>query len=195
MHARELEAAAETLERKRRQVVHAFVAAVTVAAVAIAIGPSFTRIGLVLGIGAAFEVLLACAFWFDRRELIERLALDPAAYVIPAVASFGSRVAALRERERLAAWIRSVACEPERPGSFHLPDRARAFAREFETVAQELARPTATVQAPVAVACRRLLTRPVQSPLYNPNLPEEDLAALLRRIRAGIAAPPSVEDQ
>jgi hypothetical protein len=131
----------------------------------------------------------------DRRELIERLALGPAAYMIPAVTSFGSRVAALRERERLATGIRSVACEPERPGSFHLADRARALAPEFETVAQEFARPAATVQAPVAVACRRLLTRPVQGPLYNPNLPEEDLAALLRCIRSGIAAPPSVQDQ
>jgi hypothetical protein len=171
------------------------VAVVTVAAVAIGIGPFFTQIGLALGIGAVFEAMLAFAFWFDRRELIERLALDPTAYTIPAVARFGSRIAALRERERLAAWIRSVACEPERAGSFHLSDRARAFAREFETVAQELARPAASVQAPVAVACRRLLTRPVQSPLYNPNLPEEDLAALLRRIRAGIAAPSSAEDQ
>ena len=171
------------------------VAVVTVAAVAIGVGPFFTRIGLALGIGAAFEAVLAFAIWLDRRELIERLALDPTAYVIPAVASFGSRIAALRERERLAAWIRSVACEPERPGSFHLSDRARAFAREFETMAQELARPAASVQAPVAVACRRLLTRPVQSPLYNPNLPEEDLAALLLRIRAGISAPSSAEDR
>jgi hypothetical protein len=42
------------------------------------------------------------------------------------------------------------------------------------------------VQPATAVACRRLVTHPVQSPLYNPNLPEEDLAALLLRIRSGI---------
>jgi hypothetical protein len=194
MNARELEAAAEILERRRRRAVQAFVAVVAVAAAAVAVGPFFTRIALALGVAAAFEAILAYAFWVERRELIERLALDSAAYMIPAVASFGSRITALRERERLAAWIRSVAREPERLGSFYLADRARAFAREFETVAQELARPAATVQAPVAVACRRLLTRPVQSPLYNPNLPEEDLAALLRRIRSGIATPPSAED-
>ena len=52
-----------------------------------------------------------------------------------------------------------------------------------------IAAPSARVEPATVVACRRLLTRPVQSPLYNPNLPDEDLAALVFRIRAGINSP------
>jgi hypothetical protein len=55
-------------------------------------------------------------------------------------------------------------------------------------LAHELAAPAARVEPATAVACRRLVTRPVESPLYNPNLPEEDLRALLLRIRAGITS-------
>ena len=65
--------------------------------------------------------------------------------------------------------------------------RAAIYGQQLETPARELASPAARVEPAMAVACRRLLTRPVESPLYNPNLPEEDLRALLLRIRAGIS--------
>jgi hypothetical protein len=189
MNARELEAMVATLGRRRRRSLHALVVAAVVAAVALALAFVSTRAALALAAGAAAEVLIAGGLWLSRRELIERLALDPDAYAIPDVARFGARIAAPRERERIAALLQSVVKEPERPQSFHLRHRARIYARELEAVARELAAPATSVEPPVAVACRRLLTRPVQSPLYNPNLADEDLAALLLRIRAGMAAP------
>ena len=125
--------------------------------------------------------------WLLRRERIERLALDPSAYAIPEVARFGARVCALRERRRLAAFIDAVVHERGHPLELHLVVRVGRYAPQLETLASELASPAARVEPATAVACRRLLTRPVESPLYNPNLPEEDLRALLLRIRAGIS--------
>jgi hypothetical protein len=39
-----------------------------------------------------------------------------------------------------------------------------------------------------AAACRRLVGRTADSPLYNEELPPEDLTAALFRIRAGIVS-------
>jgi hypothetical protein len=133
------------------------------------------------------ELGSSSAFWLCRRERIERLALEPSAYTIPAVARFGARVAALSERRRLAAWLNSVVHERGEVLELHLVARVRHYASQLEMLATELATPSVRVEPTTAVACRRLLTRPVESPLYNPNLPEEDLRALLLRIRGGIS--------
>ena len=60
--------------------------------------------------------------------------------------------------------------------------------RYFAALAEELASPHLSVSPQGAVECRRLLTRGVESPLYNQEVPEEDLRAALLRIRAAISA-------
>jgi hypothetical protein len=72
------------------------------------------------------------------------------------------------------------------PLQLHLGVRTANYAHQLEMLARELGAPSARIEPATAVACRRLLTRPVESPLYNPNLPEEDLRAALIRIGAGI---------
>jgi hypothetical protein len=158
-----------------------------VAAIAVAAVPVSSGFAIALGVGAALQVSVAVLLWLSRRERIERLALDPSAYAIPEVARFGDRVCALRERRRLAAFIEAVVSERGSPLELHLVARVARYAQQLETLARELASPAAHFEPAMAVACRRLLTRPVESPLYNPNLPEEDLRALLLRIRAGIS--------
>jgi hypothetical protein len=143
---------------------------------------------VVLGVGAAMQAAAAATAWLRRRELISRLALDPAAYAIPEVASFGAKLATPGRRRRLAASIHSLVHEKDHAMQLHLPGRAMRFADELDELARQLAAPSSQVPPTIAVECRRLVTRPVQSPLYNPNLPEEDLTALLLRIRAGITA-------
>lgn len=155
-----------------------------VAGVMVAFSPRFA---VALGAGCVVLMAIAVVLWLARRERIERLALDPQAYAIPAVARFGARACALRERRRVASVIQAVVRERAHPLELHLVIRASRYAQQLETLARELASPAAQVQPPMAVACRRLITRPVESPLYNPNLPEEDLRALLLRIRAGIS--------
>jgi hypothetical protein len=188
VNARDIESAAAEVEKTYQRAVRLLVAAGVVIAIAVTALPVSTGFAIALAVGALIELSIASVIWLYRRERIERLALEPSAYTIPAVARFGARVAALSERRRLAAWLDSVVHERGQPLELHLVVRAGHYAQQLESLARELAAPTARVEPAMAVACRRLLTRPVESPLYNPNLPEEDLRALLLRIRAGITS-------
>jgi hypothetical protein len=188
VNAREVERAAADLDRSMQRVRRWLVAGAVVAALA-GVAVSFSRgFAIALAVGSVLQVSVAVVLWLYRRERIERLALDPAAYAIPAVAQCGARACALRERRRLASVIYGVVHERGNPLELHLVIRTSHCASQLETLARELASPAARVEPPLAVACRRLITRPVESPLYNPNLPEEDLRALLLRIRTGISS-------
>ncbi|MFL5865179.1 MAG: hypothetical protein ACJ780_31175 [Solirubrobacteraceae bacterium] len=187
MNAREVELAAADIERSLHRAQRSLIASGAVAAIALAVSPFSSAFAVALGVGAILQFGAAVVVWLARRERIERLALDPDAYAIPAVARLGARVCALRERRRLAAFIDAVVHERGHPLELHLVIRTSRYTQLLESLARELASPAAQVEPALAVACRRLLTRPVESPLYNPNLPEEDLRALLLRIRAGIS--------
>jgi hypothetical protein len=186
MNARDVETAALRLERLRQRTLRWLLAGAVVLAIGIAAAPFWRSFAIAMVIGALLELAIALALWLRRRERIERLALEPAAYAIPAVARFGDRVCGLSERRRLAASIRSLVSERQ-PLDVHLVARASRFAQQLEALARQLAAPAAHVEPATAVACRRLVTRPVESPLYNPNLTDEDLRALLLRIQAGIS--------
>ncbi|HWC85016.1 MAG TPA: hypothetical protein VG388_00655, partial [Solirubrobacteraceae bacterium] len=188
MNARDVEMAGADVDRSLHRVRRCLITSGVVAAIAGAAAFFSPAFAVALAVGSVVQASVAVVLWLCRRERIERLALDPAAYAIPAVARFGARACALRERRRLAAVMHAVVHERGTPLELHLGVRASHCAPLLETLARELALPAARVEAPMAVACRRLITRPVESPLYNPNLPEEDLRALLLRIRAGISS-------
>jgi cytochrome c oxidase subunit IV len=119
------------------------------------------------------------------RMMVERLALEPAAYAIEAVRQFGARAASSSQCELLARRLRDVmANATEQP---LVPERVQAYQAEIEELSARLGRPGARLGAPEAVACRRLLTRCADSALYNRRIPAEDLGAALRRIAAGIS--------
>jgi hypothetical protein len=119
------------------------------------------------------------------RMMVERLALEPAAYAIESVCKFGARAASPSQCELLAMRLRDImANATEQP---IVPERVLAYQSEIEELSARLGRPGAQLGAPEAVACRRLLTRCADSPLYNPRIPAEDLGAALRRIAAGIS--------
>jgi hypothetical protein len=187
VHARELEQAARDLLRLRRRAVESgvlLVGATVAGASALLVGP---LPAVALFSGAALEAALLVLALNGYRERIARLALSPEAYVLPEVDRYGRRLAEPRRRARLAASISRVVAEAHLPGNFYLAERVATFAREFETLARELLRPTARIEPASVVACHRLLTSAVESPLYNPRLPAQDLELALARIRAGIA--------
>ncbi len=189
MTAREVEQAAARLAEKRQRAKHELVVAVGAALLSLACARFSVRLAVGCGAGAVVGGVIAGGTWANRRTLLEGLALAPAAYAIPEVANLGSQLTAIDQREQLASWIRSLIGGNEQPLELHLCDRTRAHAPELEAVAREISVPAADVHPASAMACRWLLTRPVQSPLYNPHLPEEDLTAVLLRIRAGISGP------
>jgi hypothetical protein len=185
MTARELEHIRERLTEQGRHLREALGLALLASVAAAAAADFSERFALALGAAALMGFGIAAATRFARSERIARLALNPDAYMIPEVAEYGGRCAGKRERERLADWIREVVAEGPRPESAQLQDRVARYADDLERVAGEMAA-AARVRPPAAVACRRLLTHAVESPLYNPRLPAEQLRETLERIRRGI---------
>lgn len=143
-----------------------------------------SQLSIALWCGAAVQALLCAVERIRLRELVARLALEPAAYAIPAVREYGAQL--LLRRAAFGRWLAEVLEEAGEPDSMYLADRVARYAPELRAAAHELMAPDSHV-APVSVAtCRRLLTMAAESPLYNPNLPAVDLGSALFRIRAGI---------
>jgi hypothetical protein len=141
-------------------------------------------LSIALAAGALVQASLCLWQRAWLRARVARLALDPAAYDIPAVRDYGARL--VRDRARFGRWLIEVLEDAGQPESLYLADRVTRYRAEILTVADALMAPAARVQ-PVSVAtCRRLLTMAADSPLYNENLPAVDLGAALFRIRAGI---------
>jgi hypothetical protein len=189
MDARSLEYEAEELRRKRRRSLESAVLTAVAGGLAPVAWQLEPRLGIAVCVGAALQLVLATWAFFSRRERLEELAIDPAAYIIPDVKEFGMRVAAPRQRELLARGILSLIRDAVRPGNLYLGDRVVRYGRELEAIARDLLSPTVRVQPTAAASCRWLLTHGADSPLYNPRLPAEDLGSWLYRIRAGISEP------
>jgi hypothetical protein len=186
VYERALEQAAHDLARRRHRAVHAGVLGFAAAWASLAAVWFSIPLAAALGAGALLEALLAAAALDARRQLIARLALQPAAYVLPEVAAYGARAAQPPQRARLAAWLAELVAEAGTPFSLCLGDRVALVAHELEALARELVSPARSVEPVSAVACRRLLTHLAESPLYNPGVPVGELHAALHRIRAGI---------
>jgi hypothetical protein len=186
MHARDVEQAASDLARRKRRAVEAAVLGALSAALALAVAFLSLPLTVAFGTGALVELIVAAGAVFLRRSQIARLALDPAAYAIAEVEAYGRKLTRPPERARLAAWLEEIRAEANLPGSLYLADRVWRVAHELEALARELVSPAVAFEPVAAVACRRLLTHAVESPLYNPRVPADELELALRRIRAGM---------
>jgi hypothetical protein len=130
--------------------------------------------------GAVVLALGVRALWL-RWDLVERLAGERDAHVIPEVLAFASREATPERRSTFAAIIR---CGLSEPG--HLADARLAAARpELEALAAELEDDELELDPASAVACMRLLSDVLESPLLNGATPAEDLRSRVRQIRGG----------
>lgn len=187
MYERALELAADELRERRRRVVQTALLGTAAAAGAGVALPFSAPLAIALGTGALLEIFSALAAAYGRRQLVERLALHPAAYVLPEVAAYGAAAVRPSQRARLASWLVELVADAGAPQSLYLGERVRLVADELEALARELASPARSIEPSSAVACQRLLTHMAESPLYNPVVPVEDLHVSLRRIRAGIA--------
>jgi hypothetical protein len=187
VHERGLEQAADDIGRCRRRASHAAWLSGAAALVGGIAAPFSLLLAAALLAGALVETLVAGHAVYRRAGVVSSLALHPAAYALPEVAAYGRKAAQPRQRARLAAWLSEVVAEAQAPHSLYLADRVALVAHELEALARELTSPRRSVEPVSAVACRRLLTNMIDSPLYNPRLPVDDLQVALRRIRAGIA--------
>jgi hypothetical protein len=181
MYARAVDEAAARLRALRHEELEDLglaTLALVLAIVAAEVRPALAM-PLFLG-GLAVGALGVRALW-RRWDLVERLAGERDAYVIPEVLAYASREATIDRRHSYAALIRSRLPQP----GLVSDARMVAAADELESLAAELDDSALALDPAAAVACMRLLTDLGESPLLNPALPPEDLRARVRQIRCG----------
>lgn len=137
---------------------------------------------LLLG-GFGMGVLGLRALW-RRWDLVDRLAGESDAYVIPDVFAYASRAATAERRLRFAAMIRSSLRRAE-PTS---EARIGALAGELEALACELEDDELAFDPASAVMCMRLLTEDDAGPLLDSTRASGELRFRVRQIRSGFTS-------
>jgi hypothetical protein len=181
MYARAVDDAAARLRALRQEEL----GDLGLAALALALACAATQVRPVLAVplflgGLAVAVLGIRALWLHW-DLVERLAGERDAYVIPEVMTYASREATMERRHNFAALIRN---QLQQPG-FPVVERIAAAADELEALAFELDDAALELDPASAVACMRLLSDVVESPLLNSAPPPEELRSRVRQIRSG----------
>jgi hypothetical protein len=147
---------------------------------------------LPLGAGALAGVVVGLLARGDRDALILRLVGQRSAYAIPEVARAAGRLATPAARRELARSLTRLVLEaegfePNNPTIYALPDRVAAHAEELLSVAYLLAQDSVKVHPATVSLLNRLLSSPMRSPLYNPQVPEQHLGIALQRARAAMS--------
>jgi hypothetical protein len=148
------------------------------------------RVSYLVAIAAAIilAAILAVSTHVARRRRLATIALSPELVQLPDLQSERKRLQSARTRRALAAGLRRTA-EPIQPSRRLDPcpvlvDRVAAVRAQLLELADDLERTQTPDPACVAVL-RELLTNG-GSPLYNPNVPADDLHTTLARARAGL---------
>jgi hypothetical protein len=141
--------------------------------------------------GAVAGLVVALLARSDRQALIVRLVGQRSAYAIPDVARAAERIATAAARQALARSLTRLVLEadglePSSPVLFALPDRVSRHSREILGVAFLLAHESVKVHPASIALLNRLLSSPLRSPLFNPQVPESHVRMALQRVRAGI---------
>jgi hypothetical protein len=113
-----------------------------------------------------------------RWDLLDRLLVEPDAYVIPDVRRRAERQAGMANRRSLSRSIRFQLELGTNP-------RVVSAAGELAGLADELDDAQLELAPACACACRRLLNDDLASPLINSGLPADDVRSQLRQIRGG----------
>lgn len=184
MHARAIDEASSRLRKLRQEEFEDL----GLASLSIALALAATQIRPVLAIplflgGVAVGVLGMRALW-RRWDLVDQLAGERDAYVIPEVLAHAARETTVDRRHAHASRIRGEL----QHARLAYGDRVMLAAEELEALACELEDDRLALDPACAVACMRLLSDPSASPLLNLALPPEELRSRVRRIRSGFEA-------
>jgi hypothetical protein len=134
-----------------------------------------------LFVGGLAVGMLGMRTYWQRWDIVDRLADDRDAYVIPEVLSYAARDARMERRSNSAALVRSWLCT----ASFIDNSSILAEAEELEALAYELEDRELELDPACAVACRRFLTDGTVSPLFDDAPRREDIESWIVRIRGG----------
>jgi hypothetical protein len=137
-------------------------------------------------------VIFALSCHLARERRLSTLAISPDFAQLPDLAGKRKQLQRTRTRQALAEGLRRTAAPNQPPRRFDccpvLTDRVAAVRSELLELASALEQTDDPDPACVALI-HELLTNGC-SPLYNPNLPADDLRTVLTRARAGIPNQP-----
>jgi hypothetical protein len=188
MDARSVERAEAQLHELKLQSLEDFLLAAVAFAVAL-IGtrllPAMSVPLLVGGMGVAFLGMRALV---RRYLLLEDLAVDRDAYLIPEVRAIAARTASREHRLRLTSDVRQALSPASSEASPRIAAN-RDLLVELEAALQDEA---LALDPAAAVALDRLLTAGEDN-LYSPTLPADELRSRLRRILDAFAARPAAQ--
>ena len=148
------------------------------------------RVSYLIAVAASsiLAAILAISTHVARRRRLATMALSPELVQLPHLESERKRLQSAGTRRALAAGLRRTA-DPVQPSRRLDPcpvlvDRVAAVRAQLLELANDLEQSQTPDPACVAVL-RELLTNG-SSPLYNPNVPADDLHTTLARARAGL---------
>lgn len=140
---------------------------------------AFTLPLLVGGLtGTVFGVRAACRRW----DVLDRLAGERDAHSIPEVRARALAETTCERRHNLAISVRLILNSP-----VCVSDRVIGAADDLEALANDLEDDELMLDPAAAVACVRLLTDPLNSPLLDATAHAEDVRSRVRQIRSGFA--------
>lgn len=180
MYARLVDESAARLRELRKEEWHDLTLAAFVLVLALVATQVYPALAMPLFLGGVSVGALGVRALWRHWDLLDRLADAPDAYVIPDVMAYASRDATMERRHTSAALIRGELA--------HLPPASPVrgpAAEELEALTTELDDDHLVLDPACAVACRRLLTDPDESPFFNPSVSAEELRSRVRQIRAG----------
>ena len=192
MYARAIdEAEARLLELHHEERYQLGLSAVALAA-SLAMTAIYVPVVLPLFVGGLAVGALGMRTFWRHWDIVDRLAEERDAYVIPEVLSYAARDARMERRSTSAALIRSWLCTAALASAPLL-----AQAEELEALACELEDRELELDPACAVACRRFLTDGTVSPLFDDAPRSEDIESWIVRIRDGFRprTPPSAGDR
>src|SRR5574340_1253108 len=188
MYAREVEEARTSLGELRSAGREDFGLAALAFGASLAATQLYPPLAFPLFLGGLAVWVLGIRALLRRWDLVDRLAGERDAYVIPEVLACGGREATAERRKTMATTIRGLSPAPGHPNEA----RIEAVAADLESLAQELEDDTLELDPAAAVACTRLFTGMYgRAPLCDELVPVEELRARIRHVRAGFipAAP------
>ena len=181
MNARAVEAAEMRLRELHRDEWHDLGLAGSALGLAFAATEYMPSLTLPLFIGGIGLGVLGIRALWRHWDLVDRLADEPDAYAIAEVLAYAARETTMERRQRCAALIRNRLEPTPMSGSQVVNDAAA----ELAALAAELEDEELELSPACAVACSRLVSEPIQSPLLNSALPRDGLRSMAQRIRAG----------
>jgi hypothetical protein len=192
MNARDVEASARDLARRRRRIRESLGFSMACAVAAAAAVPFALELAAAFAAGGVTGGVVAMFCALGLRDRIAQLALDPLAHELPEVSRYANRLATQFERERLAQWIVEMVGDASQiPDSWLLSGRVTRYADQLAALGEELADPVTQIRPASAGALHVPLTQAVDSPLYNPAVPADQLPATIANIRLGITRSPA----